>query len=67
MVPVQYFPCLALNIKKGNIASFSRIMIGKINIMDTNWYRNPSMSEIIGRCDGDEKNNDHAERTKVER
>ena len=35
MVPVQYFPCSALNIKTGNIASFSRIMIGKINIMDT--------------------------------
>ena len=26
--------------------------------MDTIWDRNPSESEVIGRC-GDEKNNDH--------
>ena len=25
---------------------------------------NPSKSEVIGRCGGDEKTNDHAERTK---
>jgi len=35
--------------------------------MDKIWYRNPSKSEIIGRCGGDEKTNDHAEPTKVER
>ena len=35
--------------------------------MDKIWYRNPSNSEVIGRCGGDEKNDDHAERTKVER
>ena len=23
--------------------------------MDNIWYRNPSKSEVIGRCDGDEK------------
>jgi len=23
--------------------------------MDRFWYRNPSKSEVIGRCDGDEK------------
>ena len=23
--------------------------------MDKIWYRNPSKSEVIGRCDGDEK------------
>ena len=23
--------------------------------MDKVWYRNPSKSEVIGRCDGDEK------------
>ena len=23
--------------------------------MDKIWYRNPSMSEVIGRCGGDEK------------
>ena len=35
--------------------------------MDKIWYRNPSKSEVIGHCDGDEKTNDHAEPTKVER
>ena len=27
--------------------------------MDKIWYRNPSKSEVIGRCGGDEKPNDH--------
>mgnify|MGYP000237609723 FL=1 len=27
---------------------------------------NPSKTEVIGRCGGDEKTNDHAEPTKVE-
>jgi len=27
------------------------------NIMDKIWYRNPSKSEVIGRCGGDEKSN----------
>jgi len=31
--------------------------------VDKIWYRNPSKSEVIGRCGGD----DHAEPTKVER
>ena len=35
--------------------------------MDKIWNRNPSKSEVIGRCGGDEKTNDHAELTKVER
>jgi len=43
--------------------------------MDKIWYRNPSKSEDrnpsksegLGRCGGDEKTNDHAEPTKVER
>ena len=35
--------------------------------MDKIWYRNPSKSEVTGRCGGDEKPNDHAEPTKVER
>ena len=26
------------------------------NVMDKIWYRNPSKSEVIGRCGGDEKN-----------
>jgi len=34
--------------------------------MDKIWYRNPSKSEVIGRCFGDEKTKDHAELTKVE-
>ena len=32
--------------------------------MDKIWDRNPSKSEVIGRCGGDEKTNDHAEPTK---
>ena len=35
--------------------------------MDKIWYRNPSKWEVIGRYVGDEKTNDHAEPTKVER
>ena len=35
--------------------------------MDKIWYRNPSKSEVIGRCGGDEKKYDNAEPTKVER
>ena len=35
-----------------------------MNVMDKIWYRNPSKSEVIGRCGGDEKTNDHAEPTK---
>ena len=34
--------------------------------MDKNWYENPSKSEFIGPCGGDEKTDDHAELTKVE-
>ena len=33
--------------------------------MDKIWYRSPSKSEVIGRCDEDEKKtNDHTEPTK---
>ena len=32
--------------------------------MDKIWYRNPSKSEVIGRCGGEEKTNDHADPTK---
>ena len=35
--------------------------------MNKIWYRNPSEWEVIGRCGGDEKTNDQAEPTKVER
>ena len=32
--------------------------------MDKIWDRNPLKSDVIGRCGGDEKTNDHAEPTK---
>ena len=32
--------------------------------MDKIWYRNPSQSEVIGCCGGDEKTNDQAEPTR---
>ena len=35
--------------------------------MDKIWDKNPSKSEVIGRCRGDEKTNDHADPTQVER
>ena len=35
--------------------------------MDNIWYSNPLKSQVIGRCGGDEKTNDHAEPKKVER
>ena len=35
--------------------------------MDNIWDRNPPKSEVIGRCGGDEKTDDHTEQTKVER
>jgi len=35
--------------------------------LDKIWDRNPSKLGVIGRCGGDEKTNDHAEPTKVER
>ena len=38
----------------------------KINVMDKIWVENPSKSEVIGSCGGDEKTNDDAEPTKVE-
>ena len=34
--------------------------------MDTIWIENSSKLEVIGRCGGDEKPNDHAEPTKVD-
>ena len=33
--------------------------------MDKIWDENPSKSEVIGRCGGDEKTNDHAEQTNL--
>ena len=56
-------------LKKGNTDSFSRIKMLMLikNVMDKISDRNPSRSEVIGRCGGDEKTNDHAEPTNVER
>jgi len=34
--------------------------------MDKTWDRNPSKSEVIGRCGRDENTNDHTEPTKIE-
>ena len=51
----RQFPCLALNIKKGNTGSFSRTKIGKYMYWIKSGIENPSKSEVIGRCDGDEK------------
>ena len=33
--------------------------------MDNIWDRNPLKPEVIGRCGGDEKTNDHAELTQL--
>ena len=35
--------------------------------MDKIWDRNRSLYEVIGRCGGDEKTNDHAEPTNASR
>ena len=35
--------------------------------MDKIWERNTSQSEVVGRCGGDEKTNDHAEPTLIKR
>ena len=51
---------------KGKILALSEDR--KINVMDTIWdKKSPSKSEVIGRCGGMKKPNDHAEPTKVER
>ena len=61
----QQFPCLALNIEKGNTGSFPVIKTEQKKIVDQICDGNPFMSEIIGCCCGDEKTNDHAELTKL--
>ena len=48
MVPVV--PLFSTERGKGKILALSR----KINVMDKIWDRNPSKSEVIGRCGGDE-------------
>jgi len=35
--------------------------------MDKIWDRNPSKSDVIGHCGGDEKTNGYTEPTKVEK
>ena len=42
---------------KREIVALSEELRYENNIMDKIWYRNPSKSEVIGRCGGDEKSN----------
>ena len=41
---------------KREILVLSQELRQENNVMDKIWYRNPSKSEVIGRCGGDEKN-----------
>jgi len=41
---------------KWEILALSQELKYENNVMDKIWYRNPSKSEVIGRCGGDEKN-----------
>ena len=40
---------------KGKILALSQEVRKENNVMDKIWDRNPSKSEVIGRCGGDEK------------
>ena len=53
-------------ILNSEILAFSEEYRQDKNVMDTIWDRYPSKSEVIGRCSGDEKTNDHAEPTQIE-
>ena len=67
MVPIV--PLFSTQHLNGEILALSEELRQHINdyVMDKIWYRNPWKSEVIGRCGVDEKPNDHAEWTKVER
>mgnify|MGYP007133232601 CR=1 FL=1 len=41
---------------KGKILALSQELRWENNVMDKIWYRNPSKSEVIGRCGGMKKN-----------
>ena len=59
-------PLFGTRHKKGKYWIFLKNQDRQKNVMDKIWDRNPSKSEVIGCCGGDEKTNDHAELTKVE-
>ena len=53
MVPVV--PLFSTQHSKGKILALSQELRLENNVMDKIWYRNPSKSEVIGRCGGDKK------------
>ena len=52
---VLIVPLFNASTLKREILALSQELRLEYNVMDKNWYRNPSKSEIIGRCGGDEK------------
>jgi len=52
---------------KREILALSQELRWHKKVMDKISYENPSTSEVIGRCGGMKKTNDHVEPTKVER
>ena len=42
-------------LRKREILALSQELRQENNVMDNIWYRNPSKSEVIGRCGGNEK------------
>ena len=62
------FPAISWKVQKGLKYWLSLKNKDKTkNVMDKIWDRNLSKLEVIGRYGGDEKTNDHAELTKVNR
>ena len=53
MVPVV--PSLSTEHSKATILALSQEFRYENNVIGKIWYRNPSKSEVIGRCGGDEK------------
>ena len=58
---------MVLDIIQMEILALSQELRWDKKVMDKIWYKNSSKSEVIGHCGGDEKTNDHAELTHVER
>ena len=63
---VSVVPLFGTQRLKREILALSQELRWDKKVMDKIWYENPSESEVIGPCGGDEKPNDHAELTKVE-
>jgi len=53
---VLVVPLFSTEHSKGKILALSQELRQENNVMDVIWYRNPSKSEVIGRCGGYEKN-----------